>query len=135
MAIDPKTVGVVLASMSADMKAFIVKAKEYAKDGLTIAEIGSLFNDAITFAVQEVEQARNIAGAEKKELVMAVVSYVFDTIAPFIPLPFGLSMFRSLITPYIKQVVLLVADGTIEAVVVRLAKPKLPETSPAPAAG
>jgi hypothetical protein len=51
--------------------------------------------------------------------VLDAVGYLFDVVAPFIPLGF-LSPFRAFLKTPIKQIVLLVAGGLVEVVVSKM---------------
>lgn len=99
--------------------AFVQETKTLAADGLTLAEVGNLFVALIGLAVAAAAKLNN-SGEEKKAFVLEAVGYLYDAIAPAIPLPFFLQPFRAFVRPHVRALVLRLADGVIEAVYRRL---------------
>lgn len=102
------------------VEAFVAEAKLLAADGLTWAEAGQLFTALIALAVAAAQQLSN-PGTEKKQWVLDAVGYLFDAIGPMLPLPAIVQPFRAWIRPYVRRLVLMLADGAIEAIYARLA--------------
>lgn len=100
------------------VQAFVAEARQIAAGGLTLAEAGQLFTTLITLAVAGAASLAN-PGADKKAMVLAAVGFLYDNIAPAIPLPFFVQPFRGLLRPHVKALVLAIADGVIEAVYAR----------------
>ncbi len=106
-------------SFKDQVQAFLADAADKAKGGLTLAEIGALFISLIYMAVALLNSV-SVPGADKKALVLEAVGFLFDTIAPAIPLPFWLAPVRLFLRPRLRQLVLAIADGAIEAIYARL---------------
>lgn len=101
---------------------FVAEAKRLAADGLTYEEASQLFTALIVLAVESAKALVN-TGAEKKQFVLEAVAFLFDAIAPAIPLPWfliWLQPFRPMFRPALRAFVLSLADGVIEAVYARL---------------
>lgn len=101
---------------------FVAEARELAADGLTLAEIGQLFSALIALAVSAAMKLSN-AGPDKKQLVLQAVGYLFDALVEFFPLPDWVpfkAWVRARLAPVLKEIVLLLADGAIEAVYAHL---------------
>jgi len=115
------------ASLAGDFNAqvqqFVTDARTLAADGLTLAEVAQLFQALIVLAVQAATQLTN-AGAQKKDFVLQAVAYLYDAIAPSIPLPFFVQPFRFLLRPHVRNLVLAIADGVIEVIYARLKAPQ-----------
>lgn len=94
---------------------FIQSAKEKAKDGLTLAEVGELFVALLQLAVVAAKELSN-PGVEKKAIVKEALSQLFDAVEPYLPIPFWAKPFWLLLKSPIKQLVLALADGAIEAI-------------------
>lgn len=99
----------------AQMRLLIRSAVEKAKDGLTLAEVGQIFLSFVQIAMTAAAQF-SIPGADKKKLVLAAILELYDALAPFLPLPWFLSPFRSIITAKLREIVLQLTSGIIEAV-------------------
>lgn len=99
----------------AQIQAFVQQAQQLAADGLTLAEIGQLFVALITLAVEGATALSN-SGVEKKAFVLEAVSYLYDAIAPMFPLPWFLQPFRRMLKEPVRQIVLAIADGIVEAI-------------------
>ncbi len=93
--------------------AFVADTKARAADGLSLADLGALFNGFIDLCVKEAARLAN-PGVEKKQLVLECVAVLYDNVAPMIPLPMILQPFRPFVRPYIRQIVIALADGAIE---------------------
>jgi hypothetical protein len=104
------------------VQAFVAEAGRLAADGLTLAEVGQLFVALITLAVDAAAQLAN-EGPQKKAFVLNAVAYLYDAIAPSIPLPMIVQTFRAWLRPYVRGLVLSLADGAIEAVYQRFQAP------------
>lgn len=102
------------------VESFVSQAMLLAAEGLSLAEIGQLFSAFVTLLVEAAEQLGDLTGIEKKQTVLDAVGYLFDILAPSIPLPFFLQPFRRWLRAPIKSLVLTLADGAIEAIVSRL---------------
>ena len=100
---------------------FITEAKKAAEGGLTLAEINGLFLEFVDRAVKAAAALAN-PGIEKKQVVLAAVGVLYDNVAPSIPLPMILQPFRPFVRPYIKKLVIALADGAIEVSYSRLKK-------------
>lgn len=100
---------------TASVSAFIDSAKQKAAGGLTLKETGDIFVEFIHLAVAIANELSN-PGTDKKVLVMAGVAALYDAIAPAIPLPMFIQPFRPLLRQPIKNIVLALADGVVEAV-------------------
>lgn len=96
-------------------RALIQSVINEAKDGLTLAEAGRLFVSFTQFAMGIAAEFR-LPGGIKKELVMAAVGELYDAVSSFLPLPWFLSPFRSIITTKLRSIVLAIISGVIEAV-------------------
>lgn len=114
-------------SFHAQVDAYIAAAKARLEDGLTLAELGQLFIGLLGLAVAAARDL-TLTGAEKKELVLQAIGFLFDALAPAIPLPLWLRPLRAWILPALKVIVLEVADGAVEAIL------KLVRVGPGPAA-
>jgi hypothetical protein len=99
--------------------AFIADAKAAAADGLTLAELVELFFAFVELAVAEA-RALSMPGVEKKAYVLASVGYLFDAIAPFLPLG-PLRLISWIILPIVRTTLLSIADRYIERVLRALA--------------
>ncbi len=100
---------------------FVADARVKSVDGFSLAELGELFTEFIDKAVKAAAILSN-PGAEKKAVVLAAVGVLFDNVAPAIPLPFFVQPFRAFIRPYVRQLVIAIADGAIEVSYNRLKK-------------
>lgn len=106
-----------LTEFSTQMRALIDSAVAKARDadGLTWAEAGQLFVQFVQLAVEAATGLR-LDGAGKKQAVLLAIGELFDAIAPYIPMPWYLAPLRSVLIAKLRQVVLAVASGGIEAV-------------------
>jgi hypothetical protein len=104
------------------IEAFVTVARAKAADGLTLQELGQLLVAFVDLAVAEAREL-NLAGGDKKKYVEDAIGYFFDSVAPSIPLPWFLELFRYPITLIARQTVLAIADELIEYVYARLPKP------------
>ena len=117
--------GIVFRSQQAgtfkeQVEAFVAEARNIAGDGLSVAEASQIFTAFIALAVGAAQRLGN-SGPEKKAIVLSTVGYLYDAIAPQLPLPWFLQPFRAWLRPHVRQLVLTLADGAIEAVYQRLA--------------
>lgn len=104
---------------TAKVTAFIEKVKADAKDGLTLPGAAQIVYAFIELAVGAAQELGN-PGPEKKALVLQWVGVLFDAIAPLVPVPTFYRLLQPFVRPYVKQFVLLVADGLLEVVYSRL---------------
>lgn len=96
------------------VQAFVVQAKEQAKDGLSFSELGSLTYALMRMVVIEVD-ALSVPGATKKADVLAAVALLFDTLADqCVPLFF--KPFWWIARPVIRAVILALLSGLMEGV-------------------
>jgi hypothetical protein len=94
---------------------FIRQARIAAADGLTWVEVGQLILALIKLMVQAYEGVRDMAGKEKKALVLDAVAELFDAVAdravPTIAKPLWY-----VARPAVRSLVLSIADGAVEVV-------------------
>lgn len=102
------------------VESYVAQAMLLASDGLTLAEIGQLVLGFVTLLVDAAEQITDLAGPEKKQAVLDAVGYLYDVIAPAVPLPIFLQPFRRFLRAPMKSVVLSIVSGAIEVAVSRL---------------
>lgn len=96
------------------IQSFLDAARSRAENGFTLAEIGRTFLDFLIMAVDTARELLN-EGADKKQFVLDGTARLFDYLWPAIPLPAGF-LLKPLLKSTIKQIVLLVANGAIEAI-------------------
>lgn len=98
---------------------FLQRAKAKAQGGLTLAECGELWTEALDLLVAEATQFVT-PGNEKKDWVLEQLADTFDQLAPSIPLPWFLAFFRPQIMARLRVLLLAIADGAIERTYQRL---------------
>lgn len=103
-----------------DVETFLASARLAAKDGLTWAEIGSLFDELKLMLVSRLREVVTKSGHFKKQYVMDSAAALFDVLKDSIPWPFWLSPFRRFLTPVLKTILLSMVDGGVEAIYSRL---------------
>lgn len=103
------------------VRSYIADAKVKAADGLTLAEVGQLVYGFILLAVQAARSLGN-SGPEKKAIVIAWATELYDVLSPFIPLPWWLMLFK----PWLKPIFVQLVSGAIEAAYDWLTKLQLP---------
>lgn len=115
-----------IAALAADagnfdklVETFVAHVQLLAQDGLTLSEVGQIFGELIWLLVHAAEELEGASGEDKKAAVLTAVGYVFDIIAPYIPLGW-LAPFRKFVTPSVRQIVLLVASGLVEVIVSKM---------------
>ena len=118
-------------SFQQQVEDFVGQARLLAADGLTWAEVGHLFVAFIAMLVGAAESLIDPSGAaasgeDKKQAVLDAVGYLFDMLAPALPLPMWLSPFRAYVTRSLRALVMALADGAIEAAVARLSQTPKP---------
>jgi hypothetical protein len=115
-----QTMAAAAGSFSQRIEQFVAQAMLLAADGLSLAEIGQLFQALVQLAVEGAAELAQSTGEQKKAMVLEAVGYLYDRIAPAIPLPWFLQLFRAFLRVPIRNLVLALASGAIEAVVARL---------------
>lgn len=109
------------ALISSDLfEQFLQRAKAKAQDGLTLADCGEIWTEAVDLLVAEATHFVKVVGSEKKEWVLEQLGELFDTLAPSIPLPWFLQVVRPLFLSAIRGIVLLIASGVIETTYSRI---------------
>jgi len=98
---------------SIDITGFIATAREKARDGLTATELADLLLRLIRMLMMAVETL-DAPGASKKQLVLDGVAQLWDTLLPFVPIPWYVRPFWSLFQPTAKGAVLAAASALIE---------------------
>lgn len=96
----------------------VVNAKRFGLQ-FQYEQLSGLLRDLIETAVREAFDL-DISGPEKKQFVLDAVGYLFDTVAPVVPLPWWLVFFRVPLLRIARRVVLVVADQFIEYVYERI---------------
>jgi hypothetical protein len=100
--------------IEAEIRAYIQRAKGIAADGLTLVEFAVLTVDLLKLAMKAVDSLPT-EGAAKKEFVLQAVDLLFagiaDRLVPWPAIPLWL-----VAKPIVRQVVLAVASGVIEAI-------------------
>jgi hypothetical protein len=89
---------------------FIATVKTKSADGLTLQESGELLLRGIRLAVRSAGTFSDLAGSEKKTLVMGIVTSILDMVLASVPLPWWLAFAKSTI----KAVLIGMADGMVE---------------------
>lgn len=118
-------------TLQKQIDAFIAQVRMLADQGLTLAEMGQIFLAFIRLLVYGVEAEEEMSGDEKKQLVLDWVGYLFDLLAPLIPLPWFLAPLSRFVQGRLRGIVLSVADGVIEAIVAWMNEPEPPTPEPA----
>lgn len=108
-------------SYKEQVSAWLIRARELASDGLTVAEIGELFVEFLQLCVEAAAQLAN-PGVEKKQLVLDAVGMFVDIVGPLLLTKLWLGWASWLLLPSLKSFVLSMADGAIEAIYRRLRK-------------
>lgn len=101
-------------SLSQAVKAYIVTAQVAARDGLTWAEFGELLVGLLRLAVRLAE-VLDLAGAEKKALVLEAAAALFDTVADK-AVPTVLWPLWIVARPSVRSLVLALASGAVEQI-------------------
>ena len=103
-----------VTGLAEKVQAFVIKAREMAKDGLSFAELGQLTYALMRLVITEVDELA-VPGAVKKADVLAAVGLLFDTVAdqcvPLVAKPFWW-----IAKPAIRAVVLALLSGLMEGV-------------------
>jgi hypothetical protein len=107
-------------SLQKQVETFIAHTQMLAQDGLTLTEVGQIFGEFTWLAVHAAEDLQDASGEDKKAAVLAAVSYLYGVVAPFIPLPWFVQPFRSVLREPIRQIVLLTVSGLIEVIVAKM---------------
>jgi len=97
----------------------IARARLLAEGGITLVEAGQIFTE---FAQLAVDAARDLSnpGFEKKQFVLSAIGKLFDQLEPLLPYPWFAAPFRRFISPALRDIVLRIADGAIEAIYARM---------------
>lgn len=97
------------------VRAFLLSARESAKDGLTWAEFGELLISLLRLSITTLDSVANMTGAQKKELVISAIAALFDTLAdkavPAVVYPLWV-----IARPSIRSLVLALASGAVEVI-------------------
>ena len=101
-------------SLSQAVKAYIVTAQVATRDGLTWAEFGELLIGLLRLSVKLAE-VLDLAGAEKKALVLEAAAALFDTVADK-AVPTLLWPVWIVARPSVRSLVLALASGAVEQI-------------------
>jgi hypothetical protein len=100
-------------TLLSQVQSFVEEARRAAGDGLTWSEFGELLVALLRLSIATLDTMSGLSGAEKKELAVAAVAALFDTVAdravPTVVWPVWL-----LARPAIRSLVLAMAGGAIE---------------------
>lgn len=107
------------SSFNAVVSTWLIRCRELAADGLTLAEIGELFVEFLQLCVEAATHLAN-PGTEKKQLVLDAVGMFVDVVGPLLLTKLWLGWASWLLLPSLKSFVLSMADGAIEAIYRRL---------------
>jgi hypothetical protein len=99
------------------IQAFIAQARMLADGGLTLEELGQLLFAFTQLGVYAAEDLADATGEEKKQYVLEAVGYLYDVIAPAVPLPWFLAPFRRFLRDPVRAIVLAVVSGAVEVIV------------------
>ena len=98
-------------TLAGKVTAFINEAVLQAKGGLTLVECGHLLFALLALAMSAADEWRNVPGTQRKTWVLDAVGRLYDALLPFMPLPVRVPI----VSGVIRQVVLALASGAIEA--------------------
>ena len=101
-------------SLAGKVQAFIAKAKESAKGGLTFMELGDLTYSLMKLVILEVDHL-SVQGALKKADVLTAVGMLFDTLAHQC-VPLALKPFWFVGKPIIRALFIALLSGVMEGV-------------------
>jgi hypothetical protein len=119
-----------LTSVSPETLAAVERLKaqfaSLSADGLTLEDLTKLMHSATDELMHSlVPVSPDVAGADKRDAVLAILAYLFDQI-PVLPLPAYLIFFRPLLTsvvrPFVRAYVLRMAAGVLESLYARYFK-------------
>lgn len=96
-------------------KAFLVAAKDAAKDGLTWVEFGELLLAVIRISIATLDSVVTMTGPQKKALVLEAVAALFDTLADKAVPPVAWPVWV-LARSSVRSLVLALASGAVEVV-------------------
>lgn len=96
------------------VRAYIETAKSASADGITWAEFGELLISLLRLAVRLADLLQ-VSGPEKKEIVLAAVAALFDTVADKC-VPVLLWPIWALCRVPVRALVLALASGAVEAI-------------------
>jgi hypothetical protein len=99
--------------LQAEVAAFIAAAKERAKDGISVADVGALVVSLLRLSVAGLDSIP-LEGAAKKEWALEAVGLLFDSVAGF-AVPAYLYPVWVLIRPAVRQLVIAAAGGALES--------------------
>jgi len=99
-------------TLAGKVAAFIAEAVLQAKGGLTLAECGQLLFSLLALAISAADEWRNVPGTQRKAWVLDAVGRLYDALVPYLPLPMRLP----LVSDVIRQVVMALASGAVEAI-------------------
>lgn len=100
--------------LAGKVQAFVVMAKEKARDGLTFAELGVLIYSLMRLVILEVD-ALAVPGSLKKADVLAAVAVLFDTLSDSC-VPLAARPIWWIAKPAIRAVILALLSGVMEGV-------------------
>ena len=99
---------------------FIADARLRASGGLTFEEVGKTFVDFLYLAVQSADSILDIAGPEKKKLVMDAFAALWTAIEPFFPVPMTWKLFWLMSKYFLWKIAYAVAAGAVESILKKL---------------
>lgn len=101
-----------VTGLAQKVQAFVVEAREKAKDGLTFAELGQLTYALMRLVIIEVDELA-VPGAVKKADVLSAVGLLFDTVVDRC-VPLAAKPFWWIAKPAVRAVVLALLSGLME---------------------
>ena len=103
-----------VTGLAEKVQAFVIKAREMAKDGLSFAELGQLVYALMRLVILEVDSL-SVPGALKKQDVLTAVGLLFDTLADQC-VPLALKPFWWVAKPAVRAMVIALLSGVMEGV-------------------
>jgi hypothetical protein len=93
--------------------AFLNAARQAAIDGITWREFGELLVALLRVAIETLDHASNLTGAEKKEIVLHAAGRLFDLVADK-AIPLTVYPLWLLVRSPVRSLVLALASGAVE---------------------
>lgn len=104
-----------ITTVAAKVNAFLVGARDQARDGLTWAEFGRLLVELLYLAVAALDAVQGLSGPEKKSIALTAVAALFDSFADkAVPIPAWPAWL--IIRPAVRLLILSISAGAIEAI-------------------
>jgi hypothetical protein len=100
--------------VAAQVNAFVVNAREQARDGLTWTEFGRLLVQLLYIAVAGLDAVATLTGPQKREVAVTAAAVLFDTLADK-AVPVTAWPAWMLVRPATRLLVLSLAAGAVEA--------------------